>query len=296
MANQFKPETPADMVLKIEEWLSDKSRTVFMKRLREFMDWVDAWEASDSKRNERARKNRRELEQEIQHLDEATSRELKPYQIGGNDSPASRRSKGRKAQAIRAAFDEQAKPLLGRLAKVAAESPSPWDHLLAHEKADDSWKCPGLGRLGFHTTAKPGVDPGSPERLVLAFVRVAIAYDCGFDARRKPLTKAVLDEHEVVVAWDVMSHNWQCWAHILQDEWLKVRGDVERIAGVEPLDGADWSRPLSKIRIMNALGIDSPKAFNAFARRQGIKTITRSTHQICLKGLPQSQRNRLETA
>jgi len=56
------------------------------------------------------------------------------------------------------------------------------------------------------------------------------------------------------------------------------------------------SKPMSKRRMMDALGIDSIETFNAFADTHGIVEINRSTHQIRLDKMDAGTRQKLEKA
>lgn len=62
-----------------------------------------------------------------------------------------------------------------------------------------------------------------------------------------------------------------------------------------PLEG-DWSKPMSKNRMMAALGMDSIDTFNLYAERQGITSLNRSTHQIRLDQMDAKTRGKLENA
>jgi hypothetical protein len=56
----------------------------------------------------------------------------------------------------------------------------------------------------------------------------------------------------------------------------------------------DWSKPMSKSKMMTALGIDSAKTFNTFAAHAGIRPAgNRQTFQLCMDTLTQPQRDQL---
>ncbi len=59
---------------------------------------------------------------------------------------------------------------------------------------------------------------------------------------------------------------------------------------------AEWSKPMSKSRMMQALGIDSEHTFNAFAERIGIRRINRKTFQLRIDDLGSQEREKLEKA
>jgi len=57
----------------------------------------------------------------------------------------------------------------------------------------------------------------------------------------------------------------------------------------------EWSKPMSKTRMMTALRIDSRKKFNSYANQIGIKKAgNRQTFQIRLDTLPKNQREKIE--
>lgn len=58
----------------------------------------------------------------------------------------------------------------------------------------------------------------------------------------------------------------------------------------------EWSKPMSKSRMMIALGIDSEHTFNAFAERIGIRRINRKTFQLRIDDLGSQEREKLEKA
>ena len=63
-----------------------------------------------------------------------------------------------------------------------------------------------------------------------------------------------------------------------------------------PPDG-EWSNPMSKNKMMKALGMPSYKKFNAFAKQHGIKMAgNRQTFQIRLDGMDITTRKKLEKA
>ena len=56
---------------------------------------------------------------------------------------------------------------------------------------------------------------------------------------------------------------------------------------------SEWSKPMSKSKMMSALGIDSYETFNAFANRHGIREINRKTFQICLDKMSNKEKDKL---
>ena len=62
-------------------------------------------------------------------------------------------------------------------------------------------------------------------------------------------------------------------------------------------DSGVWSKPMTKTKMMTALGIDSSKTFNKFAAQQGIRQAgSRQIHQLNLNGLTPEQRDKLSRA
>ncbi len=56
----------------------------------------------------------------------------------------------------------------------------------------------------------------------------------------------------------------------------------------------EWSKPMTKKKMMTALGFDSYKTFKVFARRHGIKQAgNRQTHQLSMRQLSSENRERL---
>ncbi len=64
----------------------------------------------------------------------------------------------------------------------------------------------------------------------------------------------------------------------------------------EAPNGDNISKPLPKIRMMNALGIDSYETFNAFAARHGLEKISRKLYRIRLDKMDRTTREKLEKA
>jgi len=62
------------------------------------------------------------------------------------------------------------------------------------------------------------------------------------------------------------------------------------------LGDAEYSKPMPKRRMMDALGIDSIEIFNAFADMHGLIKINRSAHQIRLDKMDKRTRQKLEKA
>jgi hypothetical protein len=60
--------------------------------------------------------------------------------------------------------------------------------------------------------------------------------------------------------------------------------------------GKEWSKPMSKTRMMTALGMYSTDTFNSYANRIGIRHINFKTHQLCLDTLSPEQRDRIQKA
>ncbi len=132
------------------------------------------------------------------------------------------------------------------------------------------------------------------------------ATDIAFDVRAAWLYNE-LNVENVPLAENPRWPNEQDFARL--EQWFvtlaaQVAKDVR--AGIEPtalnvqsdeppLEG-DWSKPMSKSRMMNALGMDSLDTFNLYAERQGIRSLNRSTHQIRLDQMDAKTRGKLENA
>ena len=72
----------------------------------------------------------------------------------------------------------------------------------------------------------------------------------------------------------------------------KAGGEKNKLRSLE----GEWSKPMSKSKMMNALGIDSYETFNAYAKRHGIKEINRKTFQICLDKMSNTEKDKLSKA
>lgn len=79
---------------------------------------------------------------------------------------------------------------------------------------------------------------------------------------------------------------------------IKAVSDVSATTGQkEPDDhGAVWSKPMSKSRMMSALGIDSEHTFKKYADRIGIESDSRKLHRIRLDKMQPKDREKLEKA
>jgi hypothetical protein len=58
----------------------------------------------------------------------------------------------------------------------------------------------------------------------------------------------------------------------------------------------EWSKPMSKAKMMRVLRLDSYPTFNAFIKRQGVKKINRQTFRIRLDTLDEKSRSKLAGA
>lgn len=63
----------------------------------------------------------------------------------------------------------------------------------------------------------------------------------------------------------------------------------------EPPTEEEWTKPMSKAKMMAAIGVDSPKTFNAFAKIHGIKQAgNRQTFRLRLDKMDQKTRSKLD--
>lgn len=97
--------------------------------------------------------------------------------------------------------------------------------------------------------------------------------------------------HEVWSFWGDMGNNY-----LEKKKRMEIMSALAAVKeyledGKEP---AEWSKPMSKTRMMNALGIDSIDTFNSYAERVGIRPINRKIHQIRLDKMQQKDREKLE--
>jgi len=79
------------------------------------------------------------------------------------------------------------------------------------------------------------------------------------------------------------------------DDFIQRRSG-QRQAGAKIKDALEWSRAMSKNRMMTALGIRDYDTFNSFAARHGLKMYNKSLWQICLDNLSQKEKEKLEKA
>ena len=93
---------------------------------------------------------------------------------------------------------------------------------------------------------------------------------------------------------DPWIHELGRWAEEL-DQAAVVQGEPEGESAGQSVPEGEWSKPMTKAKMMDILGLDSYKTFNAFAKQKGIRQAgNRRTWQLRLDGLDRATRERFD--
>ncbi len=91
--------------------------------------------------------------------------------------------------------------------------------------------------------------------------------------------------------WDIIQSN--AAVDIRQaTEPIPIATDIEQQDNIP--DTREWSKPMSKTRLMGILKIDSIEKFNSYAERLGLKTINRKSHQLCMDTMTPKEKDALD--
>ena len=136
-----------------------------------------------------------------------------------------------------------------------------------------------------------------------------VVSELDFGKQQETITDDYAAIHQVMVQVALMTDNIDCSAVLNGSDidFLKKYLDEAEQDGGSPQDtggndkGLDmtegeWSRPMSKAKMMAALKIDGLYTFNTFANRHGIVKLNHKTHRIRIDRMNKKDREKLEKA